>query len=360
MTPIEISGAPSNATVALPTAAGGSSPPLRGISMSAIPADRPATRPLDYLPVSLFGSVMGLTGLSVAWRLAHARFGVPSAIAEAVAALAVLAFVAVTIAYLTKTLQAPAAVRSEFAHPIAGSLFGTILISLLLVPIVIAPVSLAVARAFWVVGAAGMLVFALLMVDRWMSNRQMAEHATPAWIIPVVGLLDVPLAMPFLELPPLHGLMVLCLAVGLFFAVPLFTMIFARLLFETPLPGPLQPTLMILVAPFAVGVSTYVTTTGSFDLFAQGLYALTLFLLVVLIGRMRFVVGACPFRVTWWAVSFPLAACAIASLRVATMFPSELNDGVAIALLAGTSLVIAWLLVRTLVGIAKGELRRLA
>ena len=25
-------------------------------------------RQLDYLPISLFGSVMGLTGLSVAWR----------------------------------------------------------------------------------------------------------------------------------------------------------------------------------------------------------------------------------------------------------------------------------------------------
>ena len=32
---------------------------------------------LDYLPVGLFGSVMGLTGLSVAWRLAQERYGLP-------------------------------------------------------------------------------------------------------------------------------------------------------------------------------------------------------------------------------------------------------------------------------------------
>jgi hypothetical protein len=31
-------------------------------------------RQLDYLPVSFFGSVMGLTGLSIAWRLAHAYY----------------------------------------------------------------------------------------------------------------------------------------------------------------------------------------------------------------------------------------------------------------------------------------------
>jgi tellurite resistance protein len=64
---------------------------------------------------------------------------------------------------------------------------------------------------------------------------------------------DVPLALPSLGLPPIHGVMVLGLAVGLFFTVPLFTLIFSRLVFEPPMPGPLQPTLMILAAPFAVG-----------------------------------------------------------------------------------------------------------
>ena len=45
--------------------------------------------------------------------------------------------------------------RKEFAHPIIGSLFGTVFISLLLLPIIIAPVSLSAARALWVLGAAG-------------------------------------------------------------------------------------------------------------------------------------------------------------------------------------------------------------
>jgi tellurite resistance protein len=32
---------------------------------------------LAYLPVSLFGSVMGLCGLALAWRLAATEFGLP-------------------------------------------------------------------------------------------------------------------------------------------------------------------------------------------------------------------------------------------------------------------------------------------
>lgn len=55
---------------------------------------------LSQLPVALFGSVMGLTGLAVAWRLAHARFGAPLWIAEAMSIVALVAFAALAVAYL--------------------------------------------------------------------------------------------------------------------------------------------------------------------------------------------------------------------------------------------------------------------
>ena len=77
-----------------------------------------------------------------------------------------------------------------------------------------------------------MVLFAWFIVSRWISARQQMDHATPAWIIPVVGLLDVSLALQSLGLPPMHGLMVFALAVGLFFAVPTFALVFSRLVFE--------------------------------------------------------------------------------------------------------------------------------
>ncbi len=318
------------------------------------------TARLEYLPVGLFGSTMGLTGLSVAWRLAHAGFGLPALIADIVGALAVASFVVVLAGYLVKCATAPDAVRKEFFHPIAGNLFGTVLISLLLMPIVLAPFSRVLAQIVWAIGAAGMLGFAWLIVSRWMSDRQQVAHATPAWIVPVVGMLDVPLAIPSLGLPPMHGVMMVGLAIGLFFAVPLFTLVFSRLVFEPPMPDALQPSLLILVAPFAVGFSAYVTITGQVDLFAQGLFVLTVFMLAVLLGRLRHLRACCPFRVSWWAVGFPLAASTIAALRFAAVDPGRITDAVAIGLLAFTTIVIAGLLVRTLVGVARGELRTLS
>ena len=320
----------------------------------------PAKSQFDYLPVGLFGSVMGLTGLSVAWRLAHARYGVPLWAADGVAVVAAAAFILVTFGYLAKLAIAPGAVLAEFGHPIAGNLFGTVLISFLLLPILLAPFNLLAAQVMWGVGTVGMVAFAWLIVSRWMSDRQLVAHATPAWIIPVVGLLDVPLALPGLGLPPMHGVMVLGLAVGLFFAVPLFTLILSRLVFEPPMPDALQPSLLILVAPFAIGFSTYVATTGQVDLFAQSLYVLTLFMLAVLLNRLRGLAHCCPFRVSWWAVSFPLAASAIATLKFAAAEPGVVTDVIALAMLGLATVTIAGLLFRSLVGLARGELRTLS
>jgi tellurite resistance protein len=319
---------------------------------------------LDFLPIGLFGSVMGLTGLSVAWRLALAPYAGPpwlALVAPAIGIIAMVSFVAILAGYAVKALTAFDAVRAEFRHPIAGNLFGTALISLLLLPILLAPYSLIAAQTLWIAGAVGMLLFAWIIVSRWMSDRQQIAHATPAWIIPVVGLLDVPLALPALGLPPLHGLAVFALAVGLFFAVPLFTLIFSRLLFEPPMPDSLKPTLLILVAPFAVGYSTYAVTGGARDdLFAEALYMLTLFILTVLLGQLRHLLICCPFRVSWWAVSFPLAASAIAALRFSAAEPGFFTGLIAWVLLGLATLVIGALFARTLVGLARGELRTLS
>ncbi len=43
-------------------------------SLALVAPGRPL---LDDLPVGLFGSMMGSMGMSIAWRLASVRYGVP-------------------------------------------------------------------------------------------------------------------------------------------------------------------------------------------------------------------------------------------------------------------------------------------
>ena len=172
----------------------------------------------------------------------------------------ILAFAGVSVGYGIKIFTASAKVAAEFKHPIAGNLFGTFFISLLLLPILIAPVNLLAARTIWAIAAGAMLVFAWVIVNRWVGAASRSRTRRRAWIVPVVGLLDVPLAIPSLDLAQFHGLMVFALAVGLFFAIPLFTLIFSSLIFELPMPDALRPSLLILAAPFAVGFSAYSAT----------------------------------------------------------------------------------------------------
>jgi tellurite resistance protein len=140
----------------------------------------------------------------------------------------------------------------------------------------------------------------------------------------------------------------------------LFTVVLLRLVFEAPLTPAQQPSLLILVAPSAVGLSTYIGTTGRLDLFAESLYWVTLYLLGVVLGRLRHLPACCPFRVAWWAVSFPLAASAVAALRLAQAQPTWWAHGVALVLVALSSVVIFGLLVRSVWGVARGELRALS
>lgn len=329
--------------------------------MAATPAAvSPPRGVLGYFPVGLFGGVMGLTGLSVAWQLASMRYGTSMWIANITGLIAVGSFVAVFVAYLIKCISSPAAVKAEFRHPIAGNVFGTLFVSMLLLPIVLAPVNLAIARALWLIGTVGIVIFAWVIASRWLRVPQNRGDVSPSWIIPVVGLLDIPLAVPLLGWGPLTGIMIYGLAVGLFFTTPLFTLIFQRQLFEPAMPDSLKPTMFILIAPTAVGFSSYVATTGHDDLFTSSLFVVTLFLLTVVTGHLRHLPSCCPFRVSWWAVSFPLTACAIAGLKFAAFHPGIISDSIALTLLAFTTVVIVGLLQRTLIGILRGELRDLS
>jgi len=315
---------------------------------------------LQYLPVSAFASVMGLTALSIAWNLASVRFGAPPGIATAIGDLALVAFVANAFGYAVKWAAAPEAVLAEFRHPIAGNLFGTVPISLLLLPVIIARANLAIARGVWAVGAAGVAVLAWLIITRWMSDRQQVEHATPAWIVPIVGLVDIPIAMPALGLGDLSGIGLLGFCAGLFFAIPLFTLILSRLVFQPPMPEPLRPTLLILLAPASVGFSANFAVTHRVDRLSEALYMVMVFLLAVLLPHLRRLFRSCPFRVSWWSVSFPLASAAAAALRIAIAWRHWANDAIALGLLILASAVIGWLTVRTTVGLARGELRTLS
>ena len=84
------------------------------------------------------------------------------------------------------------------------------------------------------------------------------------------------------------------------------------------------------------------------------------FALAIVAGRLRVLVAEQPFRLSWWAASFPLAAATLAALRYAGHAHHVVADGLALLLLATTTVCIAVFAARTLSAVVKGELQTLA
>lgn len=319
------------------------------------PAQDPRQASLRHLPVNLFASVMGIAGLAAAWGQVSHQFGASPVIHESIGGLAVVLFAVLCLAYAGKALRFPQAVRDEFRHPIAGNFFGTIAIATLLVSSVIAPVSAPASQILWSLGAAMTIALSFAIVSRMLRGKVDAGHAVPAWLIPGVATLDITVAGGTLPMAWARELNLFSMAVGTMVALVFFTMIVSRLIHHhEKLAAEMVPSLMILVAPFAVGFLAYTSFFQRVDAFAAMLFYFGLFVFLALVVKV-FRRGV-PFGAGWWALSFPIAALSNAALRYAAEVDLGMVTALAFALLAFLSMLIAVLAVRTLQILASGQL----
>jgi len=305
------------------------------------------------LPINLFASVMGLSGLALGWRLAHDSLGAPALIGEAIGAFAVAVFVLLAVAYLTKLARYPQTVLGEFHHPIAGNFFGTIVISLLLLSAVIGPYHAGAGKVLWTVGVISTLALSGVVVSRLLKGQIDPANAVPAWLIPGVATLDIAVTGGHMPMAWAGEINLLACAMGSVLALLLLGMILNRLVHRDPLPLVMTPSLMILVAPFEVGFLAYSNVVG-IDRFAALLFYFGLFLFAVLVPKVFR--KEVPFAPTWWAISFPMAALAIAALKYAQAQGGAVLWGLAIALLGALTVALAVLTVRTLRIALNGQL----
>ena len=313
---------------------------------------------LEFMPVSLFGAVMGLTALCFAWRLASQLWHLGSAVAEGIGIVAIVAFIIVTLAYLVKWHRYPESVTTEFDHPVSVAFFSTFIISLLLIPGILLPYAPVLADTIWLLGVLLIFLFAWFVLRKWMGKQQMPENAMPAWVLPVTGTLNVPIVGSFLRFNGAHELSVMFFGIGIIFIIMLMTMIFSRLFFQAQLTAISEPSLMILAAPLALAFSAYEGLQGVQDLTASAFFYFCLFLLILFGSKIFFVPRTCPFHVGWWSVSFPLASVTVASLRYSQRAPDVLHRTLGGVLLAVTTLVILYLLAQTFSQIWKHQWKR--
>ncbi|MCF2446660.1 SLAC1 anion channel family protein [Dyadobacter sp. CY345] len=310
---------------------------------------------LEFLPVSIFGGVMGMCGLCFSWRFAHKFWDVGYLTGEIIGGLAVCFFLVLTIVYLFKLLKYPALVKKEFENGISVSFFATFIVSLLLIPGILLPYFPFLATVIWSAASALMFGFAWYVLRKWLDSPQAAESAVPAWLMPVVGTLDVPVVGNKLPMEGAHEICLLFFGIGVMFTLILLPIIMARLFFQKPLTPAIQPTLMILTGPFSLAFTGYEGLSGNQDLLASVFFYFNFFLFVLFLSKITLLPKACPFQVSWWSVSFPLAAFTIAAFNYADHKPDVIHLSLAGILLFLTTAVITYLLFQTVARIITGN-----
>ncbi|MES9939288.1 MAG: SLAC1 anion channel family protein [Candidatus Thiodiazotropha sp. 6PLUC2] len=308
---------------------------------------------LAYFPISFFAMVMGLAGLCIAWEKAQVGFQLPFRIEMALIPFTVVVFIILLVIYSMKLMRHPEQVVKELNHPVKLNFFPAVSISLILLSITLLQTQPAISYLLWSIGSALHLGFTLYVMNIWIHHDKFEiHHINPAWFIPVVGNVLVPVA------GTTHGhyeISWFFFSIGIVFWMVLFTIIIYRVLFHNPLPDKLMPTFFILIAPPAVGFISYVKLNGGVDNFAHVLYYSGLFL-TLLLASMAIRFSRLQFFLSWWAYSFPLAAITIASLL---MYETTNERGFAIIgwlLLSVLTLVVTFLFYRTLKAVGENKI----
>jgi tellurite resistance protein len=272
-----------------------------------------------------------------------------------VGVLATAVFAVLAVATLLRGQRHPEAWAEDRRHPVRHTFIATLPIAIILLATVAVALGFAgwPADALWAVGALSQLWVTVWVLGRWWKGNGAGglvwASVTPALFIPIVGNVLVPLA----GVPLGHAEWSAAqFGVGLLFWPVVAILIGVRILHQGLWPDRLRPASFIFIAPPAV-VGLSALQFGAPPLVGWALWGMAMFSLLW-VGVQARAIAALPFGLPHWGLSFPLAALAALTLRLAG--PGGFMANLGVLLLALASLVIAGLVLATVRGLRDGTL----
>ena len=311
-------------------------------------ASQAAAQSLRHLGPGNFAMVMGLAGLALAWRRAEPLMGpLAGAFAAALAAVAGLVFTTLLVASVWRWMRHPEAWIEDLKHPVRHAFVAAIPISLIL----LATLSFSFwgakpwVAATWLFGCLVLGAVTLWVLARWWRGPAVGHAGlTPALILPVVGNVLAPLAGVGLGFEAWAAAQ---FGLGLFLWPMVVALLFQRVLAQGLWPERLLATSFITVAPPAV-VGLAALQFGAPSVLAWMVWGIAfgfLMLSATVLPRLQ----SAGFSVTFWAMSFPLAALAALTLQVS-------NGSLGLLVLAVASVVVMGLVLATIRAVRNGTL----
>ncbi|MCW1919574.1 tellurium resistance protein [Rhodobacter sp. KR11] len=281
-------------------------------------------------PPAIFPPILGLIGLGLALRQASAVLGFGAGLAELALGLVVGLWGLAVVALLVKVWRR-AAVLAEDLRPLPGRAgLAAASMSAMAMGAVLAPYAPGLALALILVALGAHLVLAGLVLGVMRGQGAEGRVPNPTWHLSFTGIIVA--AAPLASLG-WTGLAWGVTALALACAVAIWALSARQLWQEVP-PAPLRPLLAIHLAPAAL-MSLSFGALG--EAWTQRLFlALAVVLALALVAAGRWMLAA-GFSALWGALTFPIAALALATLAI------EPGAGMGVTALAlGVIPTIAW------------------
>ncbi len=306
---------------------------------------------VKFFPIMMYATVMGMSGLTIMYQKASLWLGMNRMIGNGLAAISTALFVVISLVYLSKYIKYAPMVKKEFSHPVRLNFFAAISISMLMLAIIYKEMNVNLAAIFWYAGAGLHFYLTMYTISFWINHNQELDHSNPAWFIPVVGNVLVPVGgVGFAS----QGVLMYFFSCGIFFWIILFAILLNRIIFHHQLAVKFMPTMFILIAPPAVGFIAYFKMYGVIDVFATLLFNIALFF-TLLIAFMYKNFVKIKFFISWWAFVFPLAAMGISAMLMYHETKDTMLLILSYMMVSVTTVVIAIVLYQTITHMLKGE-----
>ena len=316
-------------------------------SIKSIPSDR-----LQFFPIMMFAIVMGLSGLTMVYKRLNEVLSFPSFISTLMIVVTSLVFLTILYFYTLKIIKHKNEVKKEFTHPVRINFFAASSISTLLLSMIYRHNIDEVSFILFIIGAVFHIFFTFYTIKFWINNNLEMQHSNPAWFIPIVGNLIVPIAgKGFID----DSVLYFYFSIGIFFWIILFSIILNRIIFHNQFAPKFMPTLFILIAPPAIGFISYVKLTGNLDFFAQILFNLGLFFTILVFVMYKNFINI-KFFISWWAFTFPMAAITLATVLMYELTHKGFYAILSYILMVITSVIIVLVARQTIIHMNKKEI----
>ena len=308
-----------------------------------------AKKPSSRIPLNTLAIPFGLIGWAGCWTTATAGLGWASWTAEPFWAIAVVALIWLVVAHTVRGRRASATLVEQLRHPAQGPIAAIAPLSLVLLGAHIHQTLPVLGSVLVYLGAATCFLYSGWLTALWIRGTIPIEAVHGGYFLPTVAAGFITAAAAANIGNP--ALAFAAFGFGAFFWAVLFALLFVRLVLASPLPGPLTPTLAILVAPPSVGGMAWLAMNGHrIDAVGLVLFGLTAFMVLIQIALIP-TYRKLHFSLGFWSFTFSAAAVASQTIALSRIANYDGWQVVAIAALVAVSILVVSIAAKSL---AKG------